>query len=131
MRTSSWSSGTLLDNGRVMFPTAVILAIIDATGKRREWQHWDGTHGRVAGRVDPYTVALRRGATYVLRVSLREYGSLDRRHSGLKLPSGSYRIGAVFVGKTAQHPNSDMQGISLLNFWTGRIASELLDVSLQ
>src|SRR2546422_8817860 len=62
--------GHMLANGKVMFPGAISLIVTDAQGNTRELHFSDRRYPAVAGRVDDFTVALRSGSTYVLRVAL-------------------------------------------------------------
>jgi len=130
--------GSMLGNGR-MFPTAVTLVLTDQNGRTNKLQY-RRYPPRISGRIDDYTVALRSHASYVLRVSLAEYlrpnkgegrhlpttdGELDS-----KLPSGTYSIQATFDGSLPRSSQSDMQGIHLMNFWTGSVSSNVLRFSI-
>ena len=116
--------GLMLANGKVMFPTAVRLALTDPAGKSRELKLLDP---RVAGRLDDFTVALRGGAMYAFPISLDQYSSESTKEFGLKLTPGRYRISARFDGAGARIPNVDMKGVALLNFWKGSVRSSVLE----
>jgi hypothetical protein len=115
--------GYVLANGKVMLPEAILLTLTDAAGKTRELQFLDRRYPRVAGRVDDFTVALRSGSTYVLRLTLDQYWSPATQESVLRLADGRYRIAAHFEGQGAKAVNPDMQGIALMNFWKGTLQS--------
>ena len=110
--------GSMLSNGRVMFPEAVRMVLTDSQGAR-ELQYFDRRYPAIAGRVDDFIVGLRAGSLYAIRVSLDQYWSI-------KLPRGQYRIEARFEGQGAQSLNLDTPGIALLNFWKGILRSNSL-----
>src|SRR5215831_7120706 len=56
--------GSMLGNGKVMFPEAVRLVLTDPAGDTRELQFFDRRYPGIAGRLDDFTVALRAGAAY-------------------------------------------------------------------
>ena len=112
--------GTMLTNAKVMWPDAIRLMLTDASGQRRELRFSSRT---IAGRIDDYIVALRTGSTYTLRVSLDDY----MRDSAAKLANGRYKIAAQFLGRRASGVNVDMQGVALLNFWTGTAHSNVAE----
>ena len=119
--------GTMLANGQVMFPDAVRLTLTDPAGQIRQLQVSDRRHPVVAGRVDAFTVALRSGATYVLRVSLDQYVSPHSKEVRVKLGDGRHRISARFEGLAAERANLDMQGVAMLNFWKGTVQTDDLE----
>ena len=118
--------GYMLGNGRKMFPSAVRLVLTDERGRTSTLTYRAPPH--VGGRIDDYLVALRTGASYVLRVSLADYHPVGE--VGWKLPSGTYEIHATFQGKPAGFLNADTPGIGLLNFWTGAASSNVLRFSV-
>jgi hypothetical protein len=114
--------GTMLANGKVMWPYAIRLMLTDASGQRRELRFASRTAG-VAGRIDDYIIALRAASTYTVRVSLKEY----MRDDAAKLANGRYKIAAQFLGRRASGVNVDMQGVALLNFWSGTAHSNVAE----
>ena len=114
--------GTMLANGKVMWPDAIRLMLTDAGGQGRELR-FSSRNARIAGRVDDYIVALRSASVYTVRVSLEDY----TRDTTASLPKGRYKIAAQFVGRRANGVNLDMQGVALLNFWTGTAHSNLAE----
>ena len=119
--------GAMLANGKVMFPDAVRFTLTGPAGQTRELHFMDRRYPAVAGRLDDFTVALRNGAFYGLRLSLDQYWSPQTREFVLKLADGRYRIAARFQGRGAQTGNSDMHGVALLNFWRGTVQSNSVD----
>ena len=126
--------GYMLGNGKRMFPDAITLLFTDPSGRTSKLHYRPPV--RVGGRIDDYTVALRRHASYVFRMSLAQYrspysgegrstppvdGELDP-----KLPFGTWSVQATFDGLPARYANSDTQGIRLMNFWTGAVSSNVL-----
>lgn len=118
--------GSMLSNGKVMFPDAVRMVLTDSQGATRELQYFDRRYPGVAGRVDDFIVSLRAGSLYAIRVSLDQYWSSATKEFGLKLPRGRYRIEARFEGQGARFLNLDTPGIALLNFWKGTVRSNSL-----
>jgi len=119
--------GTMLANGKVHFPDSVRLLLTDAQGKTRELWFSDKRYPGIAGRVDDYTVALRNGAIYVLRLNLDQYWSPSTDEFESRLDPGHYRIAAQFGGTGAKIVNGDMEGVELVNFWKGLLESNRLE----
>jgi hypothetical protein len=112
--------GTMLANGKVMWPDAIRLMLTDLTGQSREL-HFRSRNAGVAGRIDDYIVALRAGSVYTVRVALEDY----TRGVDMKMVTGRYKIAARFAGRLATGVNLDMQGVALLNFWSGVVYSNI------
>lgn len=123
--------GYMLANGRVMFPAAVRLELSDFAGHTRELEYFDRRYPGIAGRVDDFTVALRAGSTYALRLSLDNYWSPGTKDVAKELPPGRYRIRARFAGKRVTITNLDMQGVGLLNFWKGVVQSGIVELEIR
>jgi hypothetical protein len=119
--------GLMLGNGKVMLPTAIRLILTDAAGQARELDFSDRRYGVVGGRVDDFTVALRAGSVYALRVSLNQYWSPTTNEFALRLASGRHQIAARFEGQGASAVSFDMQGAAGLNFWKGTVESNVVD----
>jgi hypothetical protein len=119
--------GSMLANGKVMFPEAVRLFLTDPAGNTRELHFFDRRYPIVAGRIDDFTVALRAGATYEFPVSLDQYSSQSTHEFGIKLGPGRYRIEARFEGRGATNLNLDTPGIGLMNFWRGTVRSNTFE----
>jgi hypothetical protein len=47
----------------------------------------------------------------------------------LKLEPGRYEISAQFQGDGAEHVNSDMQGMKLMDFWKGKLQSNVVAIA--
>jgi hypothetical protein len=119
--------GYMLANGKVMFPTAVALILADAQGRTRELRYFDRRYPGVAGRVDDFTVALRSGSVYILRLSLDHYSSAATGEVTLNLATGRHRMAARFDARGASSLNLDTQGIGLMHFWKGTLRSNSVD----
>ena len=119
--------GSILANGRVMFPDAIQLTLTDEKGLTRELQFFDRRYPVVAGRIDDFTVALRSGSTYLLRTNLDNYWSKATKEFTLTLPDGRYRIAARLEGQGARHVNLDTPGIAHMKFWKGLAQSNVLE----
>jgi len=120
--------GTMLANGRVMFPEAVRLIVVDPMGTSRELHFFDRRYPGIAGRLDDFIVALRGGPSYSFTVSTDQYWSPTTREIPLKWVPGVNRISARFDGRGASHVNGDMSGVKLLNFWHGTVDSGVLQL---
>ena len=119
--------GYMLANGKVMFPTAVTLIIANAQGQTRELRYFDRRYPGVAGRVDDFTVALRSGSVYRLRLSLDHYLSAASREVEISLATGRHRIAARLDAGGASSLNLDTRGIGLMNFWKGTLRSNSVE----
>jgi hypothetical protein len=115
--------GTMLANGKVMFPDAVRLIVVDPKGTSRELHFFDRRYPGVAGRVDDFIVSLRGGATYTFTTWTDQYWSPSTKEIPLKWLPGVHRISARFEGRGASHANLDTPGVKLLNFWVGTVNS--------
>jgi hypothetical protein len=114
--------GTMLGNGLEMWPDAIRLMLTDPAGQSREL-HYRSATGVVAGRIDDYLVALRGHSVYTLRLSLADY----TRGVDVKIAPGRYKIAAQLAGRRATGVNVDMQGVALLNFWSGVVHSNIAE----
>lgn len=123
--------GYMLANGRVMFPAAVRLELSDFAGHIRELEYFDRRYPGIAGRVDDFTVALRAGSTYALRLSLHNYWSPGTKDDAIELPPGRHRMRARFEGKGVTITNLDMQGVGLLNLWKGVVQSGIVEFEIR
>ena len=115
--------GNMLANGKVHRPDALHLLLTDAQGRIRELEFSDKRYAGVGGRMDDFIVALRSGATYILRLNLDQYWSPSTKEFELRLTPGRYTIAARFEGKGAKSTNTDMKGLALINFWQGSLES--------
>ncbi len=115
--------GMMLANGKEQYSTAVKLIFTDANSNTYEFHNNIGRHPGIAGRLDPFVVPLAVGCSYVLSVNFDNHWFIP---IGTSLPKGQYRVTAVFKGKGVVHTNLDMEGISLMPYWTGEIKSKKL-----
>lgn len=119
--------GNMLANGKVHRPDALHLLLTDAQGRIRELQFSDKRYAGVAGRMDDFIVALRSGATYILRLNLEQYSSPSTKEFKLRLTPGRYTIAARFEGKGAKSGSTGMKDLALMNFWQGSLESNGLN----
>jgi hypothetical protein len=115
--------GYMLANGKVMFPNAVRLILTGSSASTCELRYFDRRYGVIAGRVDDFTVPLQRGATYTLQLPADRLWCSETMQLPMQLKAGTYRVTARFEGRGAMAVNLDMQGVALLNFWTGTTES--------
>jgi hypothetical protein len=116
--------GWMVANGKAMFPARVGLVLTDPAGHTRDLEF---STPPVAGRVDDFIVALPKGATFRLRLSLDQYWSPATKDFQLKLADGKHHIAARFEGHGASAVSLDMRGIALLYFWTGKVQSDIVE----
>ena len=124
----SLNIGSMLAGGKVQLPDKISFSLIDATGKTRALHFSDRRYPAVVGRMDNYIVPLRSGSIYTMTIGLDQMFSMDISDFATKLPPGKYQITAQYQGTGAQHPNLDMPGIKLMNFWLGKLQSNTLSV---
>jgi hypothetical protein len=113
--------GTMLANGKKLYPDAITLLVTDANGKGREFTMIGP--GAIAGRVDPFVLPLPAQAALSLPINLKEYWAAKSREWEYKF-SGSYSIEA-YVGRAVPYEsaNLDMKGFSAMPYWVGTVAS--------
>ena len=118
--------GITLANGAKQYPNAVVLMLTDAQGKSRQLDSINPAF--IAGRVDPFILLLPAGATFSVPIDLARYWAAASRQFEYKVTAGTYTLEAHFTGKSVsgQEANLDVQGISLMPFWKGTIASNRL-----
>jgi hypothetical protein len=115
--------GMMLANGKVHLPDAIRLTLTDKSNKTRQLHFSDRKYPGVAGRVDDYLVPLRKGSTYTLKLSLKNFWSPKTQEFSLNLVPGKYTLRAKFTGKTPQYVNADTAGLELISIWTGSLKS--------
>jgi hypothetical protein len=118
--------GMMLANGKMQYPNAVVLVLTDAQGKSRTLdlrEPW-----AIAGRVDPFVLPIPIGATFSIPVDLDNYWAAESKEFGYKLKPGTYSLEAQYTGRSVsqQEANLDVQGIALMPYWTGTVASNHL-----
>ena len=118
--------GMMLANGKVQLPSRVAIKFTDARGQTRLFQFADKKHSFVAGRVDDYIVYLRSGSTYTLQLTLDQFWCQETNEFSIPLLSGENQLTAQFEGSGASYVNLDMPGIKLMNFWSGKVESNVL-----
>jgi hypothetical protein len=120
--------GLMLANGKVQLPIRIGLSLTEASGKTWKLSFFDRRYPAISGRVDDYVVPLRAGSIYALKISFDQYWSSDTKEFALKLPPEKSQITAQFEGDGAKTDNLDMPGIKLMNFWTGKLQSNVLEI---
>jgi hypothetical protein len=111
----------MLANGKFVLPTAVSLTLTGPTGRTSQLHFFDRQHAFIAGRLDDFPVALPAGASYAVLLRLNQLA--ETNEFGIVLAPGHYRVVAQFGGRGVDHPNSDMQGLRVMNFWKGTVRS--------
>ena len=102
--------------------------ITDANGRTLKANF--GSAMSVAGRVDDYIVPLRAGSMYTLRPSSKNFilPISNMLIAPRLLSSGKCTITAEFDGGGARAANLDTPGLKLMNFWIGKLRSNVLKV---
>ena len=78
--------------------------------------------------MDDYVVPLRVGSIYTLRLTLDQFWCQETSVFAVKLLPGKNQLTADFEGSGAKAVNLDMPGITLMNFWMGKVQSNTLVV---
>ena len=118
--------GTTLEMGRVYYPHAIRLALFDEQGNARRLQFSFNAASMRPDTADTFAVPLPAGSIYTVRINLADYYCPDSGEYFLELPEGTYRAFAQFEGKTAQIETSDPNAAPPINFWTGRVQSNVI-----
>jgi hypothetical protein len=123
----SLNVGKMLANGRVQLPSQVHLELVDDSGRSREL-HYSAKkrYPGAAGRLDDYVVPLRTRSACVLELRLDEFWSPGTEEFDVKLNPGRYKVSARFEGSDADTSNLDMAGMKLMNFWKGKLQSNVV-----
>jgi hypothetical protein len=121
--------GFLLANGKMQFPQAISLSVVDATGKTLPLGSLKP--GYIAGRVDPYILPLPAGGLFSFSVELKDYVAGLPKDNG---NNGHLRPGAYsFVARFASQGVKD-EGVSgdarLMPLWAGAVTSNQLKIVL-
>jgi len=122
----SLNLGIMLANGKVQLPDKIHLQLVDGSGKSRELDFSDKRYPGIAGRVDDYVVPLRAGSIYTLKLRLDQFWSPGTEEFELKLKPGRYEVSARFQGDGATTGNPDMAGMKLMNYWKGKLQSNVV-----
>jgi hypothetical protein len=117
--------GMMLANGKVMIPDKIHLILADSSGKRQELDFVDRRFAVIAGRRDDYVVPLKSGSAYTLELRLDQFVS-STTGDAVKLKPGRYEISARFQGDGATTSSLDMDGMKLMNFWKGKLQSNVV-----
>ncbi len=116
--------GTIVANDKWLCPSNIKLLIVGPDGKARRSNSSFGCDrsGAMAGRMDPLIIPLAAGASYSLPV-------VDFKGAS----AGRYSVKAIYTGVpiSLKSSNSDMQGLSLIHYWTGTIDSNTVAVEIR
>lgn len=115
----------ILENRTVPCTFNFTLGVTDAVGKTRRFRFKGIMY--VAGRLDPYIAWLRAGSSYALDIGLDQFWSPETKEYELKLAVGEYKIFLEFEGREPDL-NSHEQSINKMNFWKGRLKSNVLAI---
>ncbi len=118
--------GSMMANGKVQLPNYISLNFTDAQGKTRQFKFADKKHSFVAGRLDDYIVPLRVGSMYTLKLTLDQFWCHETKEFEITLLPGKNRMTAEYQGSEAKLVNLDMPAIKLMNFWLGKVESNIL-----
>jgi hypothetical protein len=114
--------GVMLANGKRQYPTGIQLLLTDEKGSRAVTLKGPAL---LAGRVDPFVLALPVGAWFSFPVDLlRDCWSPETHEFEIK-PKGKYIVRAQYAGKTVRQDetNLDMPALALMPYWTGTVQS--------
>ena len=117
--------GKMLANGKAQLPSKVHFELVDHSGRSRELLFLDKRHPGVSGRIDDYVVPLRAGSLHTLKLRLDLFWSPSTQEFEVKLKPGRYKISAGFQGDSAETSNPDLAGVKLMNFWKGKLQSNV------
>ncbi len=123
--------GMMLANGRQQFADRIQLQLT-RPDKTVLHLHMLGP-GVIAGRIDPMVIPLPPNAAYSVKLALNQYCAPKEHVWKLDLPPGSYALRAEYtgVGVPQRATNLDMQGLSLMPYWTGTIQSGVLNFTVK
>jgi len=71
-------------------------------------------------------VPLRAVQSILSRLTLDQFWCAETKEFVVKLSSGRNQLTAQFEGSEAKHVNLDMPAIKLMNFWLGKVQSNVL-----
>jgi hypothetical protein len=116
--------GVMLANGKRQFANALVLTLTDALGKSRQLNLREPYV--VFGRLDPLVLPLPVGSTFSVPVELNNYWAAASQEFDYKLMPGTHTIRVQFTGNGVSPVNADVQGLSLMPYWTGTLISNQL-----
>jgi hypothetical protein len=116
--------GAIEANDKWLCPNMIELLVTGPDGKVQHSSSTLGCNpsGAIAGRLDPFAIPLAAGATYSLPV-------LNLR---IDLP-GRYTLKAKYTGVLVplRSLNSDVQGLSLIHYWSGTVESNTISADIR
>jgi hypothetical protein len=112
--------GFSLANGKSHHADAVRLLARLEGGKTRTLTY--AALPGVAGRLDPFVVPLPAGASYALPCRLDKFAD-DETGDRIDWTAKGWRITAELLGEAVTRANVDMQGLTLVRYWRGKVRS--------
>ena len=116
--------------GQYQSPNAFHLSIKDDAGNMKEYHFVDNRYSGVAGRIDNYILPLRNGASYSLKLPLKQFwpSKLNLEEFPFKkLTHGTYKVDATFDGNGYNYNNIGGQWDAYANFiWKGKLQSNTI-----
>lgn len=110
--------GISLANGKSHHPVALRLMVIE----REITTRLSYGQPRMAGRLDPFVIPLPIGSRYTLRCPLDKF-VLTEGGERFDFTAKDFRVEAELAGRPVTETNSDMQGLTLMQFWQGAVQS--------
>jgi hypothetical protein len=111
--------------GQFQSPNAFYLSIKDDVGNMKEYHFVDNRYSGIAGRIDNYVLPLRNGASYSLKLPLKQFwpSKLNLEEFPFKkLNHGTYQVYASFDGSDYKYFNSgDKDNPIISPIWNGFI----------
>ena len=112
--------GFSLANGKSHHPAALRL-LARSKGHKTRTLTYAALPG-VAGRVDPFIVPLPAASSYTLRCTFEKYADSETGER-IDLTAKDYRIAAELLGEAVTNTNHDVQGLTLMPCWQGKVRS--------
>ncbi len=117
--------GYSLANGKSHHPAALRLLAL-SKGKKTRTLIYAALPG-VAGRMDPFVVPLPAGSSYTLRCAFGKYADSETGRR-IDLTANDYRIVAELLGEAVTKTNLDVQGLTLMPYWQGKVRSNEVEL---
>ena len=116
--------GTIVANDKWLCPDRIEILITGLDGKAHKSSSSFGCYpsGVISGRLDPLIIPLAAGASYSLP-------ALDLHG----LPAGRHTLKAKLTGVpiSLRSCSLDMQGLSLIHYWTGSVESSTVTAEIR
>jgi hypothetical protein len=119
--------GAILGNDKTYLLQRVELTVRRTGAPDERLTYVDPSVAGIAGRVDPWLVALPAGASYSISVPARHFVSLPDHAPGEF--ANAVKVQAQLTTHDMDNPNLDMQGLKFVKVWVGTLTSEWIDVA--